>query len=100
MAARVAFLTLRGLVFLREMPEFCPALRHRQKNRNALDRYAASLSACGAIGGACSALVRANHGVPPVWLAKQVSGIIRSFTALAAPAKTEWLTRDNRGPGA
>ena len=62
----VTFVTLRGLVLFREISEFGPAFRHRNQKRGAFDRNATPSGASGAVGGACSALVRADHSLTPI----------------------------------
>jgi hypothetical protein len=64
----VTFLTLRGFVLLSEIREFGPAFRHCQKNLGAFDRDAAPARARRAVGGACPALIRANHSSPQIAL--------------------------------
>jgi hypothetical protein len=67
MPARAAFLAPDNrFVLVGQVGEFVPALRHLLENRCAWKRHVSSLRARCAVGRACTALMSANHGVPPV----------------------------------
>jgi len=66
MGLYVALLALRVLVFLCEIRAFGPAFGHRNQNRGASQRDATPFGASRAVGGACTALMRANHSLTPI----------------------------------